>query len=100
MVDDVARGERDFCLRHHERLHRLAGVGMRYADDRDLGHSFMRGDRILYLARVDVEPADEDELAQSVDEEEVAVAVGVRDVPGAEPSVGIRTARAVGPVAR
>ena len=72
---------------------------MRDTEHSSLIHVRVRRDDVLHLTRIDVEAADEDELADAVDEEQVAVCIGVRHVAGAEPPVTVRSVRAVGPIA-
>ncbi len=57
------------------------------------------GEHLLDLVRVDVEAADQDQLAQPVDQEQVAVGVGVGHVAGRPPAVGVGPVPAVRPVA-
>ena len=73
--------------------------GCGHAQRRRLDDRRVRGQHQLDLVRIDVEPADEDQLAEPVDEEQVAVLVGVGDVAGRPPAVGVGRAGAVGPVA-
>ena len=78
-VDERApRRRRRAGAQHHVRLHRLARVRVRHADDADLGDAGMLGEHLLDLGRIDVEPADDDEVLGPVDEVEVAVVVGRR----------------------
>ena len=56
-------------------------------------------DDVLDLRRVDVEPVDDDELFESVDEEQVAVAVEEADVTRRQPAIRVGGLVAVGPVA-
>src|SRR5215472_16737042 len=70
--------------------HLLAERGVGYPDDRDLGDRRVLVERLLDLARVHVVPAADDHFLLPVDDEEVAVLVGPRQVSGAEPAVGNR----------
>ena len=71
------------------RLDGLTGLRVRDADHRDLVDVGVADDRVLDLARVDVEAVDDHELLATVDEHEVAVVVEVGHVAGGEPAVGV-----------
>src|SRR3954467_5223561 len=58
----------------------------------------MRVEHPLHLGGVDVEAADEDQVAAPVDEVQVAVVVPVGEVTGAQPAVGVGPVGTVGPV--
>src|SRR3954447_8060206 len=90
----------DVAGRHDERDDLLAPALGRHARDRDLRDGGMVLERRLDLARVDVEPAADDELLRAPGDLEAAV-VGVdpAEVAGPEPAVaGQRVGRRVGPV--
>src|SRR5215207_9388113 len=57
------------------------------AHDRDLADGGMLVEDLFDLARVDVEPAADDQLLLAVDDEEVAVLVALREIAGVQPSV-------------
>ncbi len=57
------------------------------AHDCDLVDAGIARDGILDFARVHVEARHDDEILRAVDEVEVTLVVGDRDVTGAEPSV-------------
>ena len=93
MVDDVVGGQPSARARDDVRLDCLSGVRVRHADHRGLGHGRVFGDHVLDLARVDVEAADQHQLPAAVDQEQVAVVVGVGDVAGGQPAIAVRAAR-------
>ena len=97
--DDVVGRQPGAGAQHDQRLDRLAGVGVGDAEDGRLLDVGVRQQHLLDLARVDVEAADQDQLAPPVDQVQVAVLVEVGDVAGGEPAVGVRALGAVGPVA-
>src|SRR3954469_23695144 len=66
--------------RLHVGDHGLAGLRVLDADHGRLRHLGELGDHVLDLARVDVEPRDDDQLLDPVDEVEVAGGVEVADV--------------------
>ena len=68
--------------RHHVRLDGLAGLRVVLTHHRGLGHAREPGQDQLDLVRVDVKTIDDDQLAQTVDQEQVAVLVGVGDITG------------------
>src|SRR3954463_4950493 len=86
--------------RHDEGDDLLAPALRRHARDRDLLHAGMVLQRRLALARVDVQPAADDELLRAPGDLEAAVpVVDPAEVAGAEPAVaGQRLRRRVGPV--
>src|SRR3954449_2358715 len=90
----------EVARRHDERDDLLAPALRRHARDRDLLHPGVVLQGRLDLARVDVEPAADDELLRAPGDLEAAVpVVDPAEVPGAEPAVvRERVGRRVGPV--
>ena len=66
----------------------MAGVGP--ADDAGQRDRGVLDQRVLDVARVDVEAAADDQVLLAVDDVQVAVRVPVADVPGVQPSVADR----------
>ena len=85
--------DRGAGLRHHDRPHGGAGPRVGDADDRALRDRRVGVEHPLDLGRVDVEAADQDQVAAPVDQVQVAVGVPVGEVAGAEPAVGVRARR-------
>src|SRR5206468_3102005 len=65
---------------------------------RDLAHGRMRIQDLVDLARVDLEPGDDDHLLLSVDDVEVAVLVHPHDVTRVEPAVAQHGRGLIGPL--
>ena len=78
---------------HHVRLHALAAVRVRHADDRARVDGRVLEEHLLDLGRVHVEARHDDEVLHAVDEEEVPVVVDHGDVARAQPTVGGERAR-------
>src|SRR4051794_1175070 len=86
--------QRDQLVRLHggvrtsydDRLDRLAPLLVRHADDSDLGHSGMRPDDVLDLAREDVEATGHDHVLLAVDDRQEPVGVLAGDVTGVQPA--------------
>ncbi|MCY1413979.1 hypothetical protein D9M71_294170 [compost metagenome] len=76
--------------RHHEELHRLAGLVVGHADGRAAGHLGMRHDHVLDLVRVDVEAGHDDQVLLAVDDAYIAIRVDHRDIAGLQPALGIQ----------
>jgi hypothetical protein len=74
----------------------LAQLRVGPADDGGLGDGGVLVQHLLDLARVDVVAAADDEVLLAVDDEQVAVLVGVAEVAGVEPAVLERLGRRLG----
>src|SRR5829696_7900146 len=74
-------------LEHDRRADLLAHLLVGHRHDRGLGDGGVLVEHLLDLARVDVVAAADDHVLLAVDDEEVAVLVDLRHVPGAEPAV-------------
>jgi len=69
-----------------ERLHRLAGVGVGHTHYGDIGHRVVLRQDDLDLRRIDVEPRDDDEILDSIDDVQIPVLVHHCQVTGVEPA--------------
>src|SRR5690606_38955249 len=85
-VDDVALGQR-LVLADDKDLGDLAGMFVRHADDGSLQHSWMGGDDILDLVRVDVEARDQDHILLAIDNADKAALIHLSHVAGLEIAV-------------
>src|SRR6266536_2076299 len=85
LLECLARGRP--LLEHHERLGVLPADRVGNADDPDVGHSGVRGDRHLDLVRADAVPRGLDEVVLPGDEPEVAVLVGLGVVADQVPAL-------------
>src|SRR6266536_1436438 len=85
LLECLARGRP--LLEHHERLGVLPADRVGNADDPDVGHSGVRGDRHLDLVRADAVPRGLDEVVLPGHEPEVAVLVGLGVVADQVPAL-------------
>ena len=90
-VDGLAR------LRSHDGVHGLDPLGVRDAEDGDLGNLRVGGDDALDLGAVDVLAATDDHVLDPVEDIDEALVVGAAEVAGAQPAVlGDRFRRGLG----
>ena len=73
---------------HDDRVHGLAPPLVGDADDRDVGDGGVPGQHRLHLGRVDVLAAGDNQVAEPVDDRQVAVGADGADVAGAVEAVG------------
>src|SRR5439155_9325477 len=80
---------RDAGAEHHIGAGQFTADLVGYRADGNHGHRGMGGDHALYLGRVDVEPAGDDQVLLAVDDEVVAFVVTGGDVAGVQPAAGL-----------
>ena len=83
----LARGRLHAVLDRHVGAHVLAVHLVADADDADQRDRRVLGERAFHLHRADVRAVVHDDLLLAPEEPQVAVVVGVREVPGVEPAV-------------
>ena len=96
MVEQVVLGHLLAVAADDEGLRHLAEVLVVDADRRGLGHGRMRSERVLDLARVDVEATDDHDILLAIDERQRAIGAVHRDVAGVQPAVTQGVRRLVG----
>ena len=61
-------------------------------------HSGQQQQGVFDLARIDVEPADDDQVLSPIDQPQVTVCIGICDITCGEPAVVVRPSGPIGPV--
>ena len=85
-------------LRLDRGMHRLAPMVVRNADDGAFGNGGMLRQHRFDVARIDVEAAGDDHLAQPVAQEQIAALIEHAEIAGVQPAVDDRLGRLVGHV--
>src|SRR5580692_4033970 len=88
-ADDIRRRRLLAGLHHHDGLDRLAPFVVGHADHGDFGDIGVIADRAFDLGGIDVLAARDDHVLDAVVDIEIAVAVHVAGVAGAQPAVAV-----------